>query len=729
MRNISNGALPFLSLGQSRSHPNDHLFSLADAPIEGMDRASPLANAPIDGLEGVSPLAGTHAVPAVSSFALQYGNADASFATLQNSSIDLFITDGNPFGTVASRPFSDSHVAALEAQGRLVVGYVNVSVTDDARYYWNASWTTNGHDTGTPDGDAPSWLQGALPIDFNGDHVQDALIVKYWDPAWQNIVIAQAVELVTRGYSGVFLDDVGRYFEAGTATGNIPVAADQMIDFITRIRDAIIQVNSNAVIVTNTDPYIVTNNSGGANPNSTQAQAYLSAVDYHLIENQTDTVLGYARTHLPGDPLLILESTTPPSVTFDQAWGYGPLYTAPNTNYNSLGSSAYPQTAGADTINGGVGPNQILGLAGNDILSGNAGNDHLDGGADNDLLIGGLGADVLIGGSGTDMVSYEDNQGAVFVNLTLGLGYGNAAAGDTYSGIESARGSMFDDTIIGDGGANRLEGGDGNDILRGAIGADALVGGNGLDTASYEDNQGAVFVNLLTGQGFNNAAQGDSFDSIENLAGSIFADYFIGTNAANTLSGGDGNDTLLGALGADALIGGNGSDTASYEDNQGAVFVNLTLGQGFGNAAEGDTFSSIENLIGTVFYDTFIGDGNANRLDGARGNDTLTGAGGADVFVFDTAFAFNNIDSITDFAHGTDHIELAHSIFTVLPVGALAAGAFTTGIATTAAQHILYDSETGALSYDADGSGAGAAIQFATLQPHLTLGSTDFLVA
>ncbi len=178
-----------------------------------------------------------------------------------------------------------------------------------------------------------------------------------------------------------------------------------------------------------------------------------------------------------------------------------------------------------------------------------------------------------------------------------------------------------------------------------------------------------MFVNLLTGQGFNNAAQGDSFDGIENLTGSIYNDYFIGTNGANTLNGGDANDILLGALGADSLIGGVGIDTASYEDNQGAVFVNLTLGQGFGNAAEGDSFSSIENLVGTVFYDTFIGDANANRLDGALGNDTLTGAGGADVFVFDTAFAFNNIDEITDFTHGTDHIELDDAIFSGLVLG------------------------------------------------------------
>ncbi len=62
------------------------------------------------------------------------------------------------------------------------------------------------------------------------------------------------------------------------------------------------------------------------------------------------------------------------------------------------------------------------------------------------------------------MVLYDDDYGAVFVNLTLGQGFGNAAAGDSYAGIEDVRGSMFADTLIGEGGANRLEGGAGDDV-------------------------------------------------------------------------------------------------------------------------------------------------------------------------------------------------------------------------------------------------------------------------
>ena len=48
--------------------------------------------------------------------------------------------------------------------------------------------------------------------------------------------------------------------------------------------------------------------------------------------------------------------------------------------------------------------------------------------------------------------------------------------------------------------------------------------------------------------------------------------------------------------------------------------------------------------------------------------------------------------------------------------------------ATTAAQRILYDSATGGLSYDSDGSGATAAVAFATLGTGLALTNSSFSV-
>jgi hypothetical protein len=377
--------------------------------------------------------------------------------------------------------------------------------------------------------------------------------------------------------------------------------------------------------------------------------------------------------------------------------------------------------------------NEISGGDGNDTLTGGNLNDSLLGGNNTDTLSGGLGADFLDGGNGTDTASYAADIGGVFVNLASGLGFGNAAAGDVLVSIENLIGTAYDDTFVGDSGTNVLDGGLGNDNLIGGLGADVLIGGAGTsDTAGYDDNQGAVFVNLASGQGFGNAAQGDTYSGIENLTGSVFGDYFIGDSGANRLDGSGGNDTLIGGLGADVLIGGAGNDTASYEDNQGAVFVNLATGNGFGNAAQGDTYSGIENLTGSVFYDYFIGDAQDNIFDGGRGNDTFTGGAGADTFAFTTALnGVINVDTITDFTSGTDRIQLSSAIFAAAgPIGILNAAAFISGAAATnAAQRIIYNAATGDIFYDADGNGAGAAVLFAHVNPGTTVTAGDFIIA
>ncbi len=42
--------------------------------------------------------------------------------------------------------------------------------------------------------------------------------------------------------------------------------------------------------------------------------------------------------------------------------------------------------------------------------------------------------------------------------------------------------------------------------------------------------------------------------------------------------------------------------------------------------------------------------------------------------------------------------------------------------------HVIYNPATGALIYDADGNGAGAAVQFATLAHNLALTNADFFL-
>ena len=118
---------------------------------------------------------------------------------------------------------------------------------------------------------------------------------------------------------------------------------------------------------------------------------------------------------------------------------------------------------------------------------------------------------------------------------------------------------------------------------------------------------------------------------------------------------------------------------------------------------------------------------------GYLGNDALWGQTGMDRFVFNTGLnAATNIDKIMDFAVVDDTIWLENAIFTALgaagalPAAALAANA--AGVAGDASDRIIYETDTGKLFYDADGTGAIARVQFATLSVGLALTSFDFLV-
>ena len=78
---------------------------------------------------------------------------------------------------------------------------------------------------------------------------------------------------------------------------------------------------------------------------------------------------------------------------------------------------------------------------------------------------------------------------------------------------------------------------------------------------------------------------------------------------------------------------------------------------------------------------------------------------------------------------GVDRLYLDHTIFGALSSGALAAGAFKVGaVATDADDRIIYDSATGALYYDADGNGSGAAVQFAVVHEGINITASDFYV-
>ena len=289
------------------------------------------------------------------------------------------------------------------------------------------------------------------------------------------------------------------------------------------------------------------------------------------------------------------------------------------------GNDALDGRAGNDFLYGEGGDDTVVGGDGDDLLDGGVGVDTLDGGIGNDMLIGGAGADKLTGGAGIDTVDYSASTAGVTVNLTTGAATGGDAQGDTLATIENSIGSAFDDVLTGDAGVNTLDGGAGNDVLAGGAGADVLIGGAGVDMADYSAATAGVTVNLTSGT----ASDGDVLSGIENLKGSAFNDVLTGNASANVLDGGAGNDILAGGAAADTLIGGAGVDTADYAAATAGVTANLATGL----ASDGDTFSGIENLVGTAFDDVLNGDAGVNTLDGGAGNDVLAGGAGADVLI------------------------------------------------------------------------------------------------
>ncbi len=116
----------------------------------------------------------------------------------------------------------------------------------------------------------------------------------------------------------------------------------------------------------------------------------------------------------------------------------------------------------------------------------------------------------------------------------------------------------------------------------------------------------------------------------QSLVGGDFNDTLSGLGGDDHLFGHGGADTLNGGAGADILDGGPGLDTASYFLTPSAVAVDLNIqgvSQDTGGAGS-DTLISIENLTGSDFNDSLMGDGGDNIIHGGEGGDTLHGAGG-----------------------------------------------------------------------------------------------------
>jgi Ca2+-binding RTX toxin-like protein len=525
-----------------------------------------------------------------------------------------------------------------------------------------------------------------------------------------------------------------------------------------------------------------------APPTPTSATVALERVGFFSGTAIFNYVLTQGATSNPSVVSFTLKAPNAPStvgnvpqlLSFDAGPGnasialHKPLQNLYSSNPNTAVASAALLLAGNDTITSSGPTGRLLtGFAGNDIIRAGTGRDQIDGGAGADTMLGGAGNDDYLVDSALDKVSELANQGfdVIYAKASFKLPGGShleEMRAQAPTGAISLTGNELVNKLFGNNSVNVLDGGKGADRMEGFAGNDVYYIDNASDqvieapsTAQGANDTIRTTISYVLSQGLNVETLQAIGTANVNLTGNFLNNTLIGNAGNNRLDGDSGFDVgfdiLMGRGGNDLYIidfpgdvvsevGGSGIDTvhsaitwslANPATTKGAV-ENLTL---TGNQAINGTGNGLNNIIignaranvleGGAGIDTINGNAGNDKLNGGLGNDKLTGGVGNDIFVFSTALnAATNLDSISDFNSANDTFHLDNAVFAKLTaVGGLNAQFFKAGAAAADGNDfIVYNQATGALIYDSNGNGAGAAVQFATLLNKPVLTAADFVV-
>jgi serralysin len=345
------------------------------------------------------------------------------------------------------------------------------------------------------------------------------------------------------------------------------------------------------------------------------------------------------------------------------------------------------------------------------------------------------------------------------------------------------------DTVDGGGGDDRLLGRSGDDLLRGGSGDDIIRGESGVDVATFSGLLANYTISRRADGSFviidNRAASNDGRDVVTGVEYLQFADRTVALTTPNSaptsaaisntivdddvpagtvvgqLSGTDPDGDALGYF----LVANPGGHFRIHGDkllvdrafSPGDTNIQITVrasdphGASINRQFTINVTSEIVTiprdpalpfvaptpvktavplaLKGGRKADLLLGGAGDDQLNGGLGHDRLTGGEGSDVFVFSTKLKAN-VDRITDFSGADDTIRLSKAVFGKLQKGVLSKEAFRLGAkAVEADDRIVFNAKTGAVLYDADGSGtAHAAVTFAKVKAGTLLTADDFLV-
>ena len=387
----------------------------------------------------------------------------------------------------------------------------------------------------------------------------------------------------------------------------------------------------------------------------------------------------------------------------------------------------------------------ILDTAYDDNIVGSNGNDTLS--------IDSGGKDTIDGGKGDDLLSVEYSNATTGITTTFNptTNIGSITV-DTrlisYKNIEGLNisGTVYDDLIVGSNGNDTLNTGyGGNDTIDAGTGNDSLT--------IYFNNTTTGITTIFDATNNIGSITEDtrliSYKNIEelNIKGTEYNDLIVGSNGNDTLdAGNDGNDTIDGGIGNDLLSLDFGNATTGI-----TTTFNATTNKGEITAGRRlVSYQNIEglNISGSYYNDLIVGNNGNDTLDGSSGNDTLKGGNGNDVLIGDSGndslyggagtdtFVFNTfsegVERLYDFDATNELIEISTHGFPSrdLSLGVLKTSQFTIGAsATTSNQLFIYNSTTGGLFFDEDGSaGVYSQVQFAQLSPGLSLTNNNFVL-
>ncbi|MGE4257690.1 MAG: Ig-like domain-containing protein [Xanthobacteraceae bacterium] len=627
------------SLTATNLAEGDHNFATTVTDAAGnTSTASPIRNLTVDSIAPIASAVATASRPDGSAIAAVTNVKDVTLSGIAEAGATVSVVDGT---TLIGTATADTNGAWRVTATNLAEGDHNFATT-----VTDAAGNTS---TASPirglivDSIAP--IASPVATVNRPDGAAVAAITNVKDVTLSGIAEAGAAVTVVEGTTliGTATADANGAWSV-TATG----LADGNYSFSTTVTDSAGNTSAASplrALTIDTQAPVITSNGGGATATVSVAENDRAVATASATDMQSGSI-AYALVGGADRDLFAIDAATG-ALAFLAA----PDYERP---LDAGADNLYDVVVEARDIAGNT-ATQALSVAVTNIASETVPGDDGD-----NLFVATPDYEVFQGLGGSDTVSYEAAAKGIVVNLARPFTNRGEASGDSYSSIENLKGSAFNDKLIGDSRANVLEGG---------AGRDWLDGGRGVDTASYADAASGVTADLLRSKMNRGEAAGDTYRSIENLAGSKFDDTLVGNNSSNVIDGGDGKDFLFGRNGNDTFIGGLGADV-------------------------------------------------------------MGGGSGRDVFVYRTPD--EGADTIVRYSARDDTLQFSASGFGgglvagQAPVAGVTFIAGTDPVAPTTAGTFLYDTADHDLFWDADGSDAGVAVKIAHFDSPVVLTPHDF---